>query len=65
MRARKTPNTGMQARLISIEELREYTILGRNAAMELGANAGARVSIGKRILFDKKKIDVYINEIAE
>lgn len=65
MRVRKSQNTGITARLMSIEELRDYTNLGRNAAMELGAMAGARVNVGKRVLFDKKKVDAYINAIAE
>lgn len=65
MRKRKPQNTGITARLIGIEELRDYTNLGRNAAMKLGAMAGARVNVGKRIMYDRKKVDAYIDTIVE
>ena len=35
---------------------------GRNTAMELGKNANAIVRMGKRVLYDRKKIDTYIDE---
>lgn len=65
MRKRKSQNTGITARLMSIEELRDYTNLGRNAAMNLGTMAGASVRVGKRILFDKRKIDECIDKMTE
>jgi len=46
------------------DELRTYTNLGRNNAMKLGEEIGAKVKIGKRILWDRVKIDQYLNELT-
>lgn len=45
-------------------ELRVYTSLGRNTAMNLGIKAGAKIKVGKRTLWDKVKIDQYLNELT-
>ena len=47
-----TANTG-ESRLMDTEELRAYTNLGRNNAMKLGEEIGARVQIGRRVLWDR------------
>lgn len=52
-------------RLMGISELMRYTSLGRNTAMELGKNSNAIVRIGKRVLYDRRKIDQYIDEQAQ
>jgi hypothetical protein len=52
-------------RLMGISELKLYTSLGRNSAMELGKNANAIVRIGKRVLYDRQKIDKWIDEQAQ
>lgn len=52
-------------RLMGISELKLYTSLGRNSAMELGKNANAIVRIGKRVLYDRQKIDKWIYEQAQ
>lgn len=54
-----------ESRLMDTEELRAYTNLGRNNAMKLGENARARVKIGKRILYDRRKIDDYLDSLVE
>lgn len=53
------------SRMLDIQELQEYVSLGRNNAMKLGADAGARVKIGRRVLFDRKKVDEYLNKLLE
>ncbi|MGI6068881.1 MAG: hypothetical protein ACOYBE_00445 [Blautia sp.] len=58
-----TANLGT-SRLMDTEELRAYTNLGRNNAMKLGDEIGARVQIGKRVLWDRAKIDQYFNELT-
>ena len=58
-----TANSGV-SRLMDTEELRAYTNLGRNNAMKLGEEIGARVQVGKRVLWDRKKIDQYFNELT-
>ena len=51
-------------RLMDTEELRAYTNLGRNSAMKLGDEIGARVQIGKRVLWDRVKIDAYFDSLT-
>jgi len=53
-----------ESRLMDTEELRAYTNLGRNNAMKLGEEIGAKVKIGKRVLWDRIKIDQYLNELT-
>ena len=57
MRARAMNMVAGESRLMDTEELRAYTNLGRNNAMKLGEEIGAKVKIGKRVLWDKVKID--------
>lgn len=63
MRTRTSLEKG-EARLMDTEELRSYTSLGRNNAIKLGDDIGARVQIGKRVLWDRVKIDQYFNSIT-
>ena len=44
-----------KAVLINTDELRELTGLGRDAAIKLGLQAGARVVMGRLIFWHKKK----------
>jgi len=53
-----------ESRLMDTDSLRAYTSLGRNNAMKLGEEIGAKVKIGKRVLWDRIKIDQYLNEIT-
>ncbi len=38
---------------------------GRYTAVKIGDNAGARISIGKRVLWNTKRIQEYLDDIAE
>ena len=61
MKARVKENLeGVAIRLMDINELRAYTNLGRNKAMAFGVDAGAKVQIGRRVLYDRQRIDDYI-----
>ena len=53
-----------KARMMDTEELRAYTNLGRNSAMKLGEDIGAKVQIGRRVLWDRRKIDEYFNSLT-
>ncbi len=64
MRARAMNTVAGESRLMDTEELRAYTNLGRNNAMKLGEEIGAKVKIGKRVLWDRVKIDQYFNELT-
>lgn len=61
----RVSDTLMESRLMDTEELRAYTNLGRNNAMKLGEEIGAKVKIGKRVLWDRKKIDKYFDTLTE
>ena len=64
MQRRAKLETGINSRLISTEELREYTNLGHNSAVKLGDQIGARVQIGGRVLWDLRKLDEYFNKLT-
>ena len=64
MRMRALSTVSGQSSLMDTEELRAYTNLGRNKAMELGDEIGARVKIGKRVLWDRVKIDKYLDSLS-
>lgn len=65
MRARAMNTTAAEkSRLMDTNELRAYTNLGRNNAMKLGEEIGAKVKIGKRVLWDRVKIDQYFNDLT-
>lgn len=50
MRNRTGTAVDRESRLMDTEELRAYTNLGRNNAMKLGEEIGAKVQIGRRVL---------------
>lgn len=52
-------------RLLGINELMSYTSLGRNNALRLGKEAKAMIRMGKRVLYDRKKIDEWIDHQSE
>ena len=64
MRMRAISTVSGQSSLMDTGELRAYTNLGRNKAMELGDEIGARVKIGKRVLWDRVKIDKYLDSLS-
>jgi len=64
MRARAMNTVTGDTRLMDTEELRAYTNLGRNNAMKLGEEIGAKVKVGKRVLWDRVKLDQYLNELT-
>lgn len=64
MNQRTISAVSTSSRLMDTEELRAYTNLGRNNAMKLGEEIGAKVKIGKRVLWDRAKIDKYFDELT-
>ena len=53
--------SGVEKRLLSRKEACAYVGLGLNRGVEFCDQAGARVQYGNRVLYDKKKLDQYIN----
>lgn len=64
MRSRSTTENARESRLMDTEELKAYTNLGRNNAMKLGEEIGAKIQIGRRVLWDRKKLDQYFNSLT-
>ena len=52
----------MQAtgRYMGIDELKNYISLGEGTARKIGAESGAVVRIGRRVLYDRQQIDAYM-----
>ena len=64
MNARNTTKDGY-GRMLGIEELQQYTGLGRSKAAAVARDIGARVKIGARTLYDKEIIDSYLTRMRE
>ena len=64
MRERIRVTESGRSRLMDTDELKAYTNIGRNNAINLGKECGAEVKIGRRILWDRVKVDQYINGLT-
>lgn len=53
----------MQPRLINLKLLMSYVGLGEKRAAQLGREAGAVVRYGSRVLYDRERIDQYIDQL--
>ena len=63
----KTANKSMQTsnRLTAnTETLSEYLDCGRATAVKIGEAAGAKIQIGKRVLWNISKIQAYLNNLS-
>ena len=58
MKARRAEEQNV--RYMGTRELCTYLSVGQSMAREIGEKAGARVKLGRRILFDVQAIDAYI-----
>lgn len=53
----------MEKRLLNIVEFQTYAGgIGRNSAFKLAKEAGIRVKIGRRVLIDREKFDLWVKE---
>lgn len=50
---------------VNTESLAKMLDCGRATAVKIGTAAGARVQIGKRVLFKMDKVDEYLNKLTE
>lgn len=58
-------NKEVEQRLIDSKQLREMLNCGRSIAEKIANDAGARVKIGKRVLWNVKKIDEHLEKISK
>lgn len=52
-------------KLLDSQELQIMLCCGRVSAVKIGEAAGARVQIGRRVLWNVSKIQKYLDEISE
>lgn len=50
---------------IDTKELQSMLSCGRVTAIQIGNNAGARIQIGRRVLWNVRKINAYLDSISE
>lgn len=63
MRKTTEPRLELNCRiLISTADLQEFLSCGRSTTIKIGTEAGAKVQIGKRVLWNREKIQKYLNE---
>lgn len=66
MQATKRSQSPIENRgTITTEGLQEYLSCGRSAAVEVGKRAGARIEIGRRVLWNVGKVQRYLDTISE
>lgn len=65
MYERTRTSASVKPRLLGIEEFMVYTSLGRGSALKLGREIGCTVRIGKRVLYDTRKVDQYFDSLTE
>lgn len=63
MRKTKTAETNNKVS-VNADTLAKILDCGRPTAMKIGAAAGARFQIGKRVLYKLDKIEKYLDELA-
>lgn len=61
MRKTDTSTVGVEAKiLVSTDELRGLLGCGRATAVRIGMEAGARIQVGKRVLWKRKRVQEYL-----
>ena len=63
---RKTTNTETENKItVDINGLQAMLSIGRNTAAEIGEKAGAVIRVGRRKLYNVRKIEEYMNKLSE
>lgn len=60
----KNENINLPKLLVDTEELRYILSCGRESAVKIGEASGARFNSGRRVLWNVKKIQNYLDEMA-
>lgn len=50
--------------LLSTKDLQAVLDCGRVSAIRIGTEAGARIDVGRRVLWNRKIIEAYLEKIA-
>ncbi len=65
MRATKANGNAGNKMLVDTNGLQEMLCAGRPAAVKIGTDAGARVQSGRRVFWNVRKVQQYIDTISE
>lgn len=65
MRATRTKGKVENKMLVDTNGLQEMLSAGRPAAVKIGTEAGARVQSGRRVFWNVRKVQQYIDAISE
>lgn len=65
MRATKARGNTEKQMLVDTNGLQEMLCAGRPAAVKIGTDAGARVQSGRRVFWNVRKVQQYIDTISE
>ena len=65
MRATRTKGKAENQMLVDTNGLQEMLSAGRPAAVKIGTEAGARVQSGRRVFWNVRKVQQYIDTISE
>lgn len=65
MNATKQIETLEDRRMVDTNGLQAMLSSGRKTAVEIGTAARARVQVGRRVLWNVKKIEQYLDTISE
>lgn len=65
MRATRTKGKAENQMLVDTNGLQEMLSAGRPAAVKIGTEAGARVQSGRRVFWNVRKVQQYIDAISE
>ena len=63
----KTTHSNMEINtriLVTTDELKALLGCGRSSAVKIGEDAEARISVGRRVLWCRKKIEKYLEQIT-
>ena len=64
MRKRTYSSNDNNAIMISVEQLQERLNCGYKTAVTIGKDAKARVSVGRRVFYNVKRIEKYVDKLA-
>ena len=62
---RKSMEEINNSRLLNLNDLMMYIGVGRNKAIDFGKESSSIVRIGRRVLYDRERVDKYIDSLLE
>lgn len=65
MNATSKTESMSERRTVDTAELQAMLSSGRKTAVEIGTAAGARIQVGRRVLWNVKKVQQYLDTISE